>query len=65
MSFPRYPKYKDSGVVWLGEVPKHWKKGKFSKYGQYGQFQQGSFGDEVMLNPQPLPPSQFHYVNWN
>jgi type I restriction enzyme, S subunit len=24
MSFPRYPKYKDSGVEWLGEVPKHW-----------------------------------------
>jgi type I restriction enzyme S subunit len=24
MSFPRYPKYKDSGVKWLGEVPEHW-----------------------------------------
>ena len=24
MSFPRYPKYKDSGVEWLGEVPEHW-----------------------------------------
>ena len=24
MSFPRYPKYKDSGVGWLGEVPEHW-----------------------------------------
>lgn len=24
MSFPRYPKYKDSGVKWLGEVPAHW-----------------------------------------
>jgi type I restriction enzyme S subunit len=24
MSFPRYPTYKDSGVEWLGEVPKHW-----------------------------------------
>ncbi len=24
MSFPRYPKYKDSGVEWLGEVPQHW-----------------------------------------
>lgn len=24
MSFPRYPKYKDSGVEWLGDVPKHW-----------------------------------------
>jgi type I restriction enzyme S subunit len=25
MSLPRYPKYKDSGVEWLGEVPEHWK----------------------------------------
>jgi type I restriction enzyme S subunit len=24
MSFPRYPKYKDSRVEWLGEVPVHW-----------------------------------------
>lgn len=24
MSFPRYPKYKGSGVEWLGEVPEHW-----------------------------------------
>lgn len=25
MSFPRYPEYKDSGVEWLGLVPKHWQ----------------------------------------
>ncbi len=25
MSFPRYENYKDSGVEWLGEVPKHWR----------------------------------------
>jgi len=25
MSFPRYAKYKDSGVEWLGEVPEHWE----------------------------------------
>lgn len=24
MSFPRYESYKDSGVEWLGEVPRHW-----------------------------------------
>lgn len=24
MSLPRYPRYKDSGVEWLGEVPVHW-----------------------------------------
>jgi type I restriction enzyme S subunit len=27
MSFPRYPKYKDSGVEWLGQVPEHWRSG--------------------------------------
>ncbi len=25
MTFPRYPKYKPSGVEWLGEVPEHWE----------------------------------------
>ncbi len=25
MSFPRYPEYKDSGVEWLGAVPKQWQ----------------------------------------
>lgn len=25
MSFPRYPKYKTSGVDWLGQVPEHWE----------------------------------------
>lgn len=25
MSFPRYPKYKPSGVEWLGEMPEHWE----------------------------------------
>ena len=29
-SFPRYPKYKDSGVEWLGEVPEHWGKHKIA-----------------------------------
>jgi len=25
MSFPRYERYKNSGMEWLGEVPEHWK----------------------------------------
>ena len=25
MSFPRYPKYKESGVEWHGPVPEHWE----------------------------------------
>lgn len=25
MSFPRYPKYKESGIEWVGVVPSHWR----------------------------------------
>ncbi len=25
MSFPRYERYKDSGIEWLGKVPEHWE----------------------------------------
>jgi type I restriction enzyme S subunit len=31
MSFPRYPRYKDSGVKWLGEVPEHWNVGPLKR----------------------------------
>jgi len=31
MSFPRYPAYKDSGIVWLGEVPEHWDVAPFKR----------------------------------
>ena len=31
MSFPRYPKYKDSGVEWLGDVPEHWGVMRFQR----------------------------------
>jgi type I restriction enzyme S subunit len=32
MSFPRYPKYKDSGVDWLGEVPEHWRVAAIKRF---------------------------------
>ena len=25
----QYPKYKDSGVSWIGEIPEHWKKARY------------------------------------
>jgi type I restriction enzyme S subunit len=31
VSFPRYPKYKASGVEWLGEVPEHWLVMRFQR----------------------------------
>jgi type I restriction enzyme, S subunit len=30
VSFPRYSKYKESGVEWLGEVPDHWTTHRLS-----------------------------------
>jgi type I restriction enzyme S subunit len=39
MSFPRYPKYKPSGVEWLGEVPEHWE---VVRYKQCVEIQNGS-----------------------
>lgn len=30
MKCPAYPKYKDSGVPWLGEVPEHWEVKRLS-----------------------------------
>ncbi len=32
MSFPRYQKYKASGVEWLGEVPEHWDVKRIGYY---------------------------------
>jgi type I restriction enzyme S subunit len=49
MSFPRYERYRDSGLEWLGEVPEHWqilplKRGYQVKLGK-------------MLQPDPQSPS--------
>ena len=44
MSFPRYPKYKDSGVEWLGKLPGHWRIEQF-KY-QIERNDGGVWGDD-------------------
>lgn len=49
MSFPRYPKYKDSGVEWLGEVPEHWEVTRLSDVSEILSgypFEAGLFSDE-------------------
>ena len=33
MSLLPYPKYKPSGVEWIGEVPEHWEVGRLKDYG--------------------------------
>ena len=53
MSFPRYPKYKPSGVEWLGDVPEGWeidriKRSTFSS-------KNGFWGDEAQQDENDIP----------
>jgi type I restriction enzyme S subunit len=53
MSFPRYQKYKSSGVDWLGEVPAHWtvtalKRGFAVTLGKMLQPDKSGSGDELL-----------------
>jgi len=53
VSFPRYPKYKDSGVVWLGEVPETWTVCALSHRYQVAL---GKMLDEKNITGQHLAP---------
>ncbi|MBX3297062.1 MAG: restriction endonuclease subunit S [Acidobacteria bacterium] len=50
MSFPRYPKYKPSGVEWLDNIPEDWCSSRFSrvinriKDGTHGTFNRTTIG---------------------
>jgi type I restriction enzyme S subunit len=59
MSFPRYEKYKDSGVEWLGEVPEHWKVKRVRHLlrQSYDGLKIGPFGSQ--LTSQMLVPSGY------
>ena len=49
MSFPRYQEYKESGVEWLGKVPRHWEVYKLqdlAKSERYS-FVDGPFGSDL------------------
>lgn len=54
MSFPKYPTYKNSGVVWLGDVPEHWVSAKFArvilaiKDGTHGTFERLGDGEPLL-----------------
>lgn len=47
MSFPRYPKYKDSGVEWLGEVPEGWEVTRLANLGDFSKGTGGTKADET------------------
>ena len=55
MSFPRYSKYKASGVEWLGEVPEHWNAipikilGRLKGGAGFPQEKQGVAGEELFF----------------
>lgn len=34
MKLPRYAKYKDSGVKWIGNVPEHWSVSRIKYFGR-------------------------------
>lgn len=48
MSFPRYPKYKDSGVKWLGQVPEHWEIRKVRRLCEIRKRIAGKLGYDVL-----------------
>lgn len=53
MSFPRYPEYKDSGVEWLGEVPRHWNVDRLKR--STISAKNGIWGDEPQQDESDIP----------
>ena len=47
-----YPAYKDSGVEWLGQVPKHWE---VRRLGTFGQFLKGNGGTKADETAEGVP----------
>jgi type I restriction enzyme S subunit len=49
MSLLRYPKYKDSGLPWLGKVPEHWEIGALKHFIRHGSgaIKTGPFGSHL------------------
>ncbi len=54
VQYQKYPSYKDSGVVWLGEIPEHWKKKRFKFLAQANK---GKLPSKIVsVNKDNLPP---------
>lgn len=49
MSLPRYERYKESGVEWLGEVPEHWDVKRFKRIFQEREAR-SVHGTELLLS---------------
>lgn len=52
MKFSAYPKYKDSGIQWLGDVPEHWdvKRSDGIIFSDRNQVQPDTFKDEDVFH---------------
>ena len=48
MNLPKYPKYKNSGVEWLGDVPEHWDVSRFKKVFKERRQKSVSGGEELL-----------------
>lgn len=48
MKFPRYPKYRNSGAKWLGDVPEHWGIGALKYYTRSSGIKTGPFGSQLV-----------------
>lgn len=49
MNFPKYLEYKDSGLAWLGEIPKHWGLRK-AKYLWREKEERSATGEGLLLS---------------
>ncbi|RMG78352.1 MAG: restriction endonuclease subunit S, partial [Bacteroidetes bacterium] len=53
--FKKYPKYKPSGIEWIGEIPEHWETGKIKVYleneqnGIWGEEEKGDENDKICI----------------
>jgi type I restriction enzyme S subunit len=55
MSFPRYERYKDSGVEWLGEVPEGWSNARLA-------YACALVVDGTHFSPESHPEGDYRYV---
>jgi type I restriction enzyme S subunit len=58
-----YPEYKDSGLLWLGKIPKHWTSASVKRHYaiQLGKMLQGSPASEV---DRLVPYLKAQHVQW-
>ena len=63
----RYPEYKESGMGWIGEIPRHWEVVR-NKHLFGNRNQRGSEGEPLLSVTQDqgiLPRSELDYRVWN